>query len=591
MALRMRAAALAVALGVTSAAVLADQNMVANGSMESGGGGLSEDPHIPADWIMFGGSTVERSDEANLVPEGPGHALKAFSGEPQVGAYQDVPVAPGDVVFISASLLTRASDKLSGDALARIALEFYDDGDQQVGFDITAVLDAGSPADTWVFGSLGPTAAPANTAYARMTCVWTWNGAATGSAFWDDCVLTINDSANMLANSDFEIAGVGEQSPFGIDEWTGFNDQERTEDAAWHGAASLKLGTAASYSGLFQNMGVLDAGDHIYLIARAMTPSSDPINGTTRVGIKLEFHPTGAVPPAEENLPFDQTAPLDTWQLVELNTIVPEDMTIARVVCLYAGTPDTEGAVHFDSVSAIRGSVPGNQLLNESFEDGSGGFQGLDHWFEFNTPGVSWAQKSTFEIVALEGWSTMKARGQAFAGVYQEIEVTPGETLDITAHLHNPSAEPLTGGAVAGLKVEWSPGSVPDDIDIGGADNTIDAGAAQDVWHELVIDYTMPAGTQAIAQFTNLIEKGTATTGTVYIDACEAVVFNRFDGADADGDDDADLKDYAFFQACFSGSGGTPLGWPCIVFDSDDDEDIDLADFTAFENGITGPVQ
>ena len=116
----------------------------------------------------------------------------------------------------------------------------------------------------------------------------------------------------------------------------------------------------------------------------------------------------------------------------------------------------------------------------------------------------------------------------------------------------------------------------PEDIDICDQ-GCLTAGSPTDQWIELTIDYTIPSGKEALARFTNLMAfAGGGTSGTVYFDACEAVVLNRFDGADADGDDDEDLYDCAEFQRCFSGDGVTPLQWNCMVFDSDDDEDIDL---------------
>ena len=184
----------------------------------------------------------------------------------------------------------------------------------------------------------------------------------------------------------------------------------------------------------------------------------------------------------------------------------------------------------------------------------------------------------------------LKTTGDAVAGVLQPIDVTPGDTLDISAWLYTPSTDQLTGPGSAGVKVEWSPGGVPDDIDIGGANNTITASDATDVWHELTINFTMPPGSEAIGRFTNLVAKGTGSGGRVYFDICEAVVFNRFPGgADSDADADADLADFRAFQECFSGDGGTPDGWPCVVFDDNDDGDVDLADHTAFIGGFTGP--
>ncbi|MFQ5806602.1 MAG: hypothetical protein ACE5I3_09145, partial [Phycisphaerae bacterium] len=226
-------------------------------------------------------------------------------------------------------------------------------------------------------------------------------------------------------------------------------------------------------------------------------------------------------------------------------------------------------------------------------EQGPGGYNGLDDWTEFSSPGVSQAQKSCFEVPAHDGLCTMRATGQAVAGVYQETTVTPGESLHISAYLYTPTFEQLTGTGRAGVKVEWAVGGVPEDIDIGvpGSPNTIGPDAPQDTWLPLTIDYTMPPGSSALARFTNIIEKGTAFSGTVYIDASEAVVLNRFDGADVDGDNDQDLHDFAWFQRCYTGSGAGALPWNGIVFDFDDDEDIDWADWNFFVPRFTGPAQ
>lgn len=94
-----------------------------------------------------------------------------------------------------------------------------------------------------------------------------------------------------------------------------------------------------------------------------------------------------------------------------------------------------------------------------------------------------------------------------------------------------------------------------------------------------------------MTQFTNIIERGTAMTGTVYMDSCEAVVLNRFDGSDVDGDDDQDNHDIAWFQRCYTGADAGGLPFNGIVFDSDDDVDIDWTDWNFFGPRITGPGQ
>lgn len=573
---------------------LARQNLILNGSMEAGEGPGAIDPQIADQWLEFG-LNVERSGAYNLVPPGEGHALKAFgdSDSTSAGASQIVAdVVAGQSVAATVQLFSPANDKLGGSAQAGIVLEFLNLFGGTISIQSHYPFTAGSPADTWITASVGPLTAPAGTTKVRVACKLNWTaGAIFGAVYWDDAQLIVDDEPAALLNGDFEEAGPSPgQSPVGIDEWMGFEDQEKSEDVAEHGMASLKLGASKQYSGLYQNMGTLNAGDHIFMIAYAWNPSDDPLTGSSRVGIKLEFDPSTEVPPPEENLAFDETFVEDEWTLVELSTIVPEEATIARVVCIYVGDSSTTGSVHFDTAYAERGSFPGvNRLLNDSFEDGPGGLNGLAHWQEFSSPPVSECQKSCFEVEAVDGICTARGEGQSVAGVYQEITVIPGETLDIGAYLLTPSFEPLTGTGKAGIKVEWAVGGIPPDVDIGGPNNTIDASAPTDTWIPLFIDYTMPAGASALGRYVNIIERGSALSGTVYLDSCEAVVLNGFDGSDVDGDDDADLVDFTWLQRTFTGPGAGGLPFNGITFDHDDDEDVDTEDYEYFEPRMTGP--
>jgi hypothetical protein len=603
MVFRHNASILVIAAFLTSPLAWGAQNVLFNGSMESGEGPQGLDPMIPADWTLQG-AVVERSAEANLVPAGEGHALKAFASEPVEMAYQDVAINEGDTVIISASLYTRSDDKLSGDALAGIYLEFRDADEDFISLEYLFVLNNGSPANVWIPGTI-ETTAPAGAVTARFKCVWVWYGTAGGSAYWDDCSLTVNGGLNQLLNSDFEQAGPGEQSPTGIDDWMGFNDQEQSSDVAVHGEKSLKVGTDDPYSGLFQDMGVFDDGDRILLKAKVFSPSTNGLTNSARAGIKLEFYPADGgptLPDPTENLAFDKDSPTDSWELVDLGTtglVVPDEASLARIVLIYFvpdGQASTNGAVYFDAAYAEVSSAPGtNQLLNPSFEDGQGGENGIDDWTEFGS-GTGEAQKSNFEVPGYPDEfyeSSMKATGDATAGIQQEIAVTPGDVLSASVFMRMRSDNPLLLNTRAGIKVEWvaEGGTVPPPVDITEtpSSNTITAASPKDTWIDLSIDFTMPAGTHAIPRFVNIVARGATGTGTAYFDACEAIVLNVFDGADADGDNDQDLFDIGEFQRCYSGDGVTPLKWNCTVFDNDDDEDIDLTDFGFFVPRITGP--
>ncbi len=574
------------------------QSILRNASMEQGSGPNAEDPRIPAEWTLQG-SVVERSGEANLVPGGGGFALKAFQSQEQEFAYQEVSVAPGSNVTVSAQLYTRSTDDIDGDAQAGITLSFYNDAEIQVGSTQTSfVLNPASPEDTWIPASIGPVTVPAGATVARMTCIWV-STAGQGSAFWDDAQLTVDGGANLLLNGDFEQAGVGDSSPTGIDEWNGFNDQAKSSDFAFHGEYSLNIGTDNSFSGLYQNHPdyLVSSGDRLLLRARVYQPSGTPLTANARAGIKLEFAAAsgGDLPSPTENLPFDADSTTNAWVQVDLGTSgieVPANATQARIVLIFV--PDnasSSGYAYYDAAFAAVDSAPGTNLLtNGHFEFGA---VRPDGWGYFETEGESEAKLSLFEVPGYpddEFGGTAKIGGTNYAGLTQEIDVTPGEILNASVQMYMLSANKLVGTAKAGIKVEWVGGTTPGQVDIteDASDNTITAASATDTWIPLEIDFTMPEGTQAHPRFVAIGAAGNGT-GEVYFDALELTVTNVFDGADANGDGTEDLLDFAVFQRCFNGDGAGDLGWNCTVFDVDEDLDVDLTDFTYFQPRLTGP--
>lgn len=601
-----RIAFAAIALLAWVGAASGAQSVLVNGSMELGDGPFAVDPMIPASWTLLG-NVVERSGEANLVPASPpdgGHALKAFQSNPTEQAYQEIPVAPGNSVNITAQLYTRASDKLGGDALAGIALGFFDNLNNEKG---TTVIDfklnQASPADTWIPASV-TRVAPAGTTKARLTCVWLSNSG-SGSAYWDDVQLKVNGGPNLVVNGDFETAGVGAQSPVGIDNWVGFNDQQQSTEQALHGTKSVRVGMGEAYNGLVQELPDMFEGDRLILRTQVLQTSTNGLTANARAGLKLEWLPVGgggALPGPTENLAFSASSPVDEWVFVDIGTVgveIPDGASIARVTMIFAPDTSTVGFAYFDQAFAATSRAPAaNLLLNASFESGLGGANGLDNWTEFGPQG----QQSFLEVPALADdlvnedffGATMKAGGNDYAGVYQQITLPdpllPNEKLYVRAYLRQRADNKLLGTARAGVKIEWIAGNIPGWVDIteGPSNNTIDATSPKDTWIPLEIDYTMQPGFAAKPKFVLLTAAG-AGSGYAYYDNCEAVYMSRFDGSDSDGDDDQDLFDFAGLQRCFNGDGAGELGFNCTVFDVDEDLDVDLIDFAAFEPQLTGP--
>jgi hypothetical protein len=350
------------------------------------------------------------------------------------------------------------------------------------------------------------------------------------------------------------------------------------------------------FSGLFQNMGVLSDGDRILLKARVRNDSSDPLAGTSRAGIKLEFYDPqgGTLPLPTENLAVNSMSTPDTWIQVPVAMdplTVPDGATLARVTLIFFGDADPAGSVYFDSAHAELSSAPGaNLLLNASFENGTGGLNGIDNWTEFGGSGAT-AQLAfgpAESIAAHSGSFVVKGTG-GVTGVYQGISVVAGETLSAHAFLYIKSTDLPTVGDFAGIKVEWFGGTIPGNVDItpSPSNNTITASSPQDQWIDLFIDYTMPAGSFAGVRFVALGAQGSSAVGAAHFDGCEAVVYNTIDGSDYDGDNDVDLADYAAMQRCFAP--GSPLGWNCTVFDLDEDEEVDLTDYMLFQPHLVGP--
>jgi hypothetical protein len=597
---------LAIATGFAISPALARQSVVKNGSMEIGPGPGGPDPRVPLDWTREGGpaTVITRSGQDNYPNTGEGFALKMYNGAPgPLEMYQEVGVIPGDAVRISAYMKTLSTDAING-ATARIVLSFYTAADSLISSQDVIGLQTGSTPDVWTLVQLGPVNAPAGAAKARFTARWTGD-TATGSAFWDAVSLTVNNGPNLLLNPDFELEGSSEDNPAGITHWLAFQFGRKSEDVSLDGDFSLKVQNSATdgdYCGLYQDTVDVTSGDRLFASAYIYNPLVDGLSGTAQAAIKLEFLPQSgtSLPPPEEVFSFDQTAPVNEWVPVTHTTVVPPGATAARIVIIANDTDTANGPVYFDDAFAERSSFPGqNQLLNPSMESGIGGINGIDNWTEFRSPACQARKNSTDLGPAPSGARTgnfvCRIQGSCIAGVYQDIDVEEGETLTVTTYAKQRSDAPYAtaAGTTAGIKIEWRNRGLPPQIDIGSDENTATAlNAPPGQWKNVFIDYTMPPASGANLRATCIGARNGVTLSITYFDNFETVIMNRFNGADADADNDQDMHDFALLQTCFNGSGGG-RGFPCIVFDSENDlgdGDIDNADADYFFPRITGPA-
>ena len=258
---------------------------------------------------------------------------------------------------------------------------------------------------------------------------------------------------------------------------------------------------------------------------------------------------------------------------------MPEETATARCVIVSFDNTADNGPVYADSAFVELGSAPlVNQLSNGSFESGDSGPNGLVDWTEFADPNLSAARKNSFEVSADDGGFVLKMSGGATAGVFQDVLVTEGDTITITAKFKSSSgASYFDPNAVAGVKVEWlgvtgkpvpNIDIAPNDNPISGTTNIIDQSSTKDTWHPLIIDFTL-ATTEAANLRATVISGFGPGSADVYYDSFEMVLTNVFDGSDADADDDQDLWDMARAQRAFTGTDGGMV-FRGIVFDQDE---------------------
>jgi hypothetical protein len=355
----------------------------------------------------------------------------------------------------------------------------------------------------------------------------------------------------------------------------------------------------------FQSTRDVFENERVLVRGKVLHTSTNGLTANAVAGLKLEFSAPGGstVPSPSENFPFDADSTSNAWVMIDIGSVgieVPDTASIARITMIMFPDTSTNSVVYFDQAFASLSRAPStNLLLNPSFENGFGGPNGIDNWVEFGPE----AQLS-FEVGGLEDdlvtedffEASAKMAGNDFTGLSQDIALPstllPNESLYVRAFVRQQDneAQSLQGTARAGVKIEWVAGTVPPPVDIGsGANgNTIDSSSPTDVWIPLEIDFTMPSGNAAVPRVVCISVAG-AGSGEVYFDNVEAVITNRYDGADADGDDDEDLFDFAELQRCFNGDGAGELDWNCSVFDEDEDIDIDLVDFNYFQSRLTGP--
>ncbi len=414
----------------------------------------------------------------------------------------------------------------------------------------------------------------------------------------------------VLPNGSYEFAtpdGEGRPIPNG---WNSFGGGVQSADVAWDGWFSgLASVRTNAYVGLYCDTVTVGANTRIVMKARAYHPAAFPIVEPIKAGMKLEFLPPEGLelPPPVENLAFDVNAPHDQWVLVTVSAVVPNGVTSAKAVLISFEFPDppdvplTNGQLFADSAFAALSSNPSvNLLSNASFESGTSGQNGMPPWVEFADPlpvGTG-ARKACLVsgVPAHSGNCVVRFTGGT-AGLFQEIPVTPGETLTVSAYFRTRGSSPYNDPrALAGVKIEWSGGSwptpnidvVPNANPISGTTNIITAASPTDTWLPISIDYTIPPNKAARLRATVINAFGPGSCD-VYFDAFEMVLTNVFDGSDVNADNAADLIDIATLQRVYTGP-GAELKYLGLVYDHNENGALEPSDVSYTLQRMTGPV-
>lgn len=148
-------------------------------------------------------------------------------------------------------------------------------------------------------------------------------------------------------------------------------------------------------------------------------------------------------------------------------------------------------------VAAVVGPASANLLVNPGFESpattppppeyyGAG-----DGWTPFG--GGIYTIDSSVGVPPNSGNQLLKLFGGCCSGAYQDFPANPGETWNGGVWMRNDSLDPMFGGQVAAVNIEWLDASFNQISFI--SNGTFTAASPQDVWTLQTITGDAPAGT------------------------------------------------------------------------------------------------
>lgn len=150
-------------------------------------------------------------------------------------------------------------------------------------------------------------------------------------------------------------------------------------------------------------------------------------------------------------------------------------------------------------------------LANGSFESGTDDWSSWNEGSIINPSDWGWAQEG--DAMVGMWWD---------AGLYQEFDVTPGTGYDVGVYAYDPGDDPISGGVVARVELDWYNSSAQKIATGWSAD--FNAGATQNQWTQLSTENCVAPGAASYARLNLAIYNDGTGGGRVYYDNATATV-------------------------------------------------------------------
>lgn len=381
-----------------------------------------------------------------------------------------------------------------------------------------------------------------------------------------------------LSNAGFELGSGEFHNPYGLTDWTGFGNQERSTEFSFDGVSSSKMFGGEGLTGLYQTI-PWPPGRRIHANLRVFTPANDRIAGTSSVLLRLEYlgrrSDSVRIPVASSESPVDQ------WEQVDFLVPNPPGIGVGRLALVWSDGRDSTGSGYVDSLTVSQ--APGTTLLqNGSFEAGSPGLgtaYGLEGWACFGNAEMSGE-------AAYDGTSAAKLfGGLGYSGLFQDFYYAPGCELRTSLKTFSDSSDSIGGTAKLEVKIEWPGDPIRVDDWILANEHT-----ATGEWHEHRVSAVPPEGTVAIRVVLLLVD-GDDPRGSAYTDGVEVFGVYPGDLNDDNRVDGADIE--AFFRTMINPEFADEFEWAAADMCGDSipcmpDDDVTVADVGRFVDVLLG---